>query len=454
MPKTLRPSSAPTALPSDIPTALPSAAASPKPTSAPSLGLSSVLTPSPLAPSSTLAPSLVPSDAPKSIVSVSPAPSASAVVVANFDLPILQQVRTVAMRPGRRASKVAQISFTPIPGALATEFYYSKNKDVYLKEREVPAIVPDRTINQSTDSNSWYASGRRSSHVDLQQAGPQSDVLLTWRLGMELQTVSYQSLTIELLRVSWSLPLEINAEFTVIFRKMPGRPDIFCISDFDESNETHVALGFSRGRKCSRFTAAKVSNGSISSFWLSPFTFRLRDNNKLSDVSQNNVKQFCEADNTPHLIQLFAVACNSTEDGEDILCDLNKPSRALLLQVSCSGQMEQLQLASDSVVLSKVGCIVEVRFCMQSHRDSYRGCTFDEPRTQGRLEPSDLFCRDPTSANELLGAHLDCAYFDRCKKSARMRSMGLVAEARAEMYTQNKGLYHSYPHHGYSYHRG
>jgi hypothetical protein len=251
---------------------------------------------------------------------------------------------------------VAQISFTPIPGALATEFYYSKNKDVYLKERSGSAIVA--AGNRSTLA-------RRSFKPDPQQAeaGTASDFPTTWRLDMELRTVSYHSMDVGLLRVSWSLPSDMSAEYTVIFRKVPGRPDIFCISDFDESNETHVALAFSRGKKCSRFSSgnsAESSNSSISSFWLSPFTFRLYDDGKLSDGSPNNVEQFCEVDKTPQLIQLFAVACNSTQNGYDIACDLRKPSRALLIQVSCAGQMEQLQLVSDVVVLSKVGCIVEV----------------------------------------------------------------------------------------------
>jgi hypothetical protein len=79
------------------------------------------------------------------------------------------------------------------------------------------------------------------------------------------------------------------------------------------------------------------------------------------------------------MAQVFALGCNVTRKG-DVICDIKNPSRSVLLRISCDGHVEKLRLKNDTVILSPVACVIE-----------------------GRLEPSDLFCRDPTSAHQLLG---------------------------------------------------
>ena len=201
-----------------------------------------------------------------------------------------------------------------------------------------------------------------------------------WYVHLQRQNASYLNISFDLVEFSATDIPASNSQGFVLFRKRPGYPDIFCISESDVANVSYVRLGAARGHACATFshsgTAGAVSllaQSSFRSFGISPFAFR----NTTSTIV--GIHELCIADRAPQMAQVFALGCNVTRKG-DVFCDIKNPSRSVLLRVSCDGRVEKLRIKNDTVILSPVACVVE-----------------------GRLEPSDLFCRDPTSAHQLLG---------------------------------------------------
>ena len=323
---------------------------------------------------------LQPTDAPRELGAVV---NAQAQMV--YDLAIEQVVQSVAVEPARRATFVGRVPFTPIPGSYATKFYYSKNSLVSMKAR----VEESATV----DTNSTLSLPARRRLLNLSSAlGTVAPVMkhakgegVEWQVQLNLQNASFQNSSFHLLEFAATdaKPLSPAAQAVVLFRKRPGYPDIFCISESDRANASFVRLGAARGHACATFSqytkpAGRAGHGeadglSFRSFGISPFAFRKED------APIIGVHELCQKDRAPQMAQVFALGCNVTTNG-DVICDMKNPSRFLLLRVSCDGLVETLRVKDDTVILSPVACVVE-----------------------GRLEPSDLFCRDPTSAHQLLG---------------------------------------------------
>jgi hypothetical protein len=304
-----------------------------------------------------------------------PQPSAlgaviNALVELVYDLSIKQDVQAVVVEPARRATFVGRVPFTPMDGARATQFYYSKNREVSSKARA------------ENNSSSTLPARRRSLLSDSSLAATlapsmQDTAAAEWYVKLNLQNASYLNTSFDLAEFSATdVPLS-NSQVFVLFRKRPGYPDIFCISESDMANASYVSLGAARGHACATFSLGRAGSvserSSFRSFGISPFAFR----NEESTIV--GVHQLCQKDRASQMAQVFALGCNVTRKG-DVVCDIKNPSRSVLLRISCDGHVEKLRLKNDTVILSPVACVIE-----------------------GRLEPSDLFCRDPTSAHQLLG---------------------------------------------------
>ena len=304
-----------------------------------------------------------------------------------YDLTIEQKVQAVTVTPARRATFVGKVPFTPIPGSLATQFFYSKNSDVAAKARvDTNATLNTPARRRLLGAASSAPSVFPSQHVLLDTAAPSvtpdKAAAAEWYVQLYLRNASYQNTSFDLVEFSATdVPVSTSAHAFVLFRKRPGYPDIFCVSESDMANSSYVRLGAARGHACATFSQAEPLDGlSFRSFGISPFAFRSEESTTME------TSQLCSGDNAPQMVQVFALGCNVTWKG-DVVCDVANPSRFVLLRVSCDGHVEKLRVKDDTVVLSPVACIVE-----------------------GRLEPSDLFCRDPTSAHQLLGPH-PCSQF-------------------------------------------
>ena len=381
---TVDPTKVPSALPSPLPSAAPSAAPTTLPSETPSESPTIAMTSMPSSITGgdgtavmarpiglgTPVPTL-------DVIATAPTPQPSALgAVINalvelvYDLSIKQDVQAVVVEPARRATFVGRVPFTPVDGARATQFYYSKNSEVSSKARA------------ENNSSSTLPARRRSLLSDSSLAATlapsmQDTAAAEWYVKLNLQNASYLNTSFDLAEFSATdVPLS-NSQVFVLFRKRPGYPDIFCISESDMANASYVRLGAARGNACATFSLGRAGSvserSSFRSFGISPFAFR----NEESTIV--GVHQLCQKDRASQMAQVFALGCNVTRKG-DVVCDIKSPSRSVLLRISCDGHVEKLRLKNDTVILSPVACVIE-----------------------GRLEPSDLFCRDPTSAHQLLG---------------------------------------------------
>jgi hypothetical protein len=167
-----------------------------------------------------------------------------------------------------------------------------------------------------------------------------------------------------LFRLSWTeLNFSGKTEFyTVWFRVVDatGSQVLRCLtSNEDYSSAPSVEVGCGNNGSttdqssvCHPFWIAeqdvRSASASASTFAMSPFSL-------FNTSAKRGVANICDLESKSHKIHLFVLSCRGDPDAP--ACDFDNPSRSLLLDVSCEGNVKALRLHDDVVELSPTSCI-------------------------------------------------------------------------------------------------
>ena len=204
------------------------------------------------------------------------------------------------------------------------------------------------------------------------------------------------------IRISWTdMNYSTTTKFyTVWFRDIDGREyqQLQCLAAGDDVDSVsprvprddscgangNAGSNFTgtRGSACHPFWAVeqaaalsgeRVSSTTftVSTFTISPFSlWAVPSNHTKADwAGRSNV---CSHEARSHKVHLFVVACHG--DPASPSCDFDKPSRSILVEISCEGVVKRLKLQDDTVELVSSSCIQ---------------CT--------TLDPFGEFCKDQSS---------------------------------------------------------
>ena len=149
------------------------------------------------------------------------------------------------------------------------------------------------------------------------------------------------------------------------------RVDVGCDNDGSVNAHSSVCHPFWIAEQDMRSTRA-----SASTFTMSPFSL-------LNTSASPDLANICDLESKSHKIHLFVLPCRGDPDAP--VCDFDKPSRSLLLEISCEGNVEALKLHDDIVELSPTSCI-----------------------TCGTLDPFGEFCEASSTGNAESWSNWQC----------------------------------------------
>jgi hypothetical protein len=212
-------------------------------------------------------------------------------------------------------------------------------------------------------------------------------------------------------RISWTdVNYSATTEFyTVWFRDIDARDaqQLQCLTSNEDASSVgplvswedrcgNITNANSAGSACHPFWAVEqTATGSASSetFTISPFSLWAAQSNLTID-DWAGLRNLCAYDYRSHKIHLFVLACHGNPASPT--CDVDKPSRSLLVEISCEGHVQRLLLEDDTVELSASSCI--------------------RCRT---LDPFGEFCEDAKSEQPQLWSSWDCIKDDFDEGCAR-----------------------------------
>jgi hypothetical protein len=182
------------------------------------------------------------------------------------------------------------------------------------------------------------------------------------------------------IRISWTdMNYSATTKFyTVWFRDIDGREyqQLQCLAADDDADSVsprvpredscgtidNAASNFTGTRRsaCHPFwaveQAATLSSERVSSttFTISPFSLWAAPSN-YTRADWAGLSNVCSHEARSHRIHLFVVACRG--DPASPSCDFDKPSRSILVEISCEGMVKRLLLQDDTVELVSSSCI-------------------------------------------------------------------------------------------------
>ena len=121
------------------------------------------------------------------------------------------------------------------------------------------------------------------------------------------------------------------------------RVDVGCDNNGSVNAHSSVCHPFWIAEQDMRSTRA-----SASTFTMSPFSL-------LNTSASPDLANICDLESKSQKIHLFVLPCRGDPDAP--VCDFDKPSRSLLLEISCEGNVKALKLHDDIVELSPTSCI-------------------------------------------------------------------------------------------------
>ena len=261
---------------------------------------------------------------------------------------------TLTESRGRRREVTISMAFRAVAGA--------SKYIMQMRSAQANVTLADSSQAPSTVSN---AAARRANR----RSGARERVLWAPTLGAFPRKEGGS-----LFRFLWTdLNYSASTEFyTVWFRDIDAsRPQpLRCLTSSDDTDSTgprvprdadgclNTTSEAARASTCYPFPsqpAANLASSSSSTFVISPFA--LWSTRSLPSAAESaSLPDVCRFESRSHRIQAFVLACRG--DPESPSCDFDRPSRSLLLQISCDAQLKVLSLQDDSVRLSASSCIM------------------------------------------------------------------------------------------------
>jgi hypothetical protein len=124
-----------------------------------------------------------------------------------------------------------------------------------------------------------------------------------------------------------------------------------CLNTSSSSARSSACFPFPSQRAAAGASAASASS---STFTISPFSL-WNAPSLPSAADLIGLRDVCRFEAQSHKIQAFVVACRGSAESPS--CNFDKPSRSLLLEISCEARVKVLLLEDNSVQLSLSSCI-------------------------------------------------------------------------------------------------